>query len=103
MLSPIERTELCVLTMLCHALASRPALQEGLWSWISGVTDNSLYPVMLAANLQLWIPALASGWPRTWVATPGGGGLACLHPAADAGTLWSGCACIGRLLGALHH
>ncbi len=40
--------------------------QEGLWSWLSGVTDNSLYPVMLAANLSLWIKPLGEeGWPRT--------------------------------------
>jgi len=32
--------------------------QEGLWSWLSGVADNSLYPVMLAANLQLFWPEL---------------------------------------------
>ncbi|GFR49932.1 hypothetical protein Agub_g12036, partial [Astrephomene gubernaculifera] len=38
--------------------------QEGLWSWLSGVTDNSLYPVMLAANLQIFFPQLESGWPR---------------------------------------
>jgi len=38
--------------------------QEGLWSWLSGVTDNSLYPVMLAANLQLFFPELEGGWPR---------------------------------------
>lgn len=40
--------------------------QEGLWSWLSGVTDNSLYPVMLAANLSLFFPVLAEvGWTRT--------------------------------------
>lgn len=39
--------------------------QEGFWSWLSGVTDNSIYPVMLAANLQVLVPALADGWPRT--------------------------------------
>ncbi|MEW5303965.1 MAG: hypothetical protein WDW36_006608 [Sanguina aurantia] len=38
--------------------------QEGLWSWISGVCDNALYPVMLAANLALFIPQLESGWQR---------------------------------------
>ena len=38
--------------------------QEGLWSWLSGVTDNSLYPVMLAANLEIFFPQLESGWPR---------------------------------------
>jgi hypothetical protein len=35
----------------CGAPSIHP--QEGLWSWISGVTDNSLYPVMLAANLEV--------------------------------------------------
>ncbi|KAJ9529358.1 hypothetical protein QJQ45_013786 [Haematococcus lacustris] len=36
---------------------------EGLWSWLSGVTDNSLYPVMLAANLQLFFPVLGEEGP----------------------------------------
>lgn len=39
--------------------------QEGFWSWLSGVTDNSIYPVMFADNLVLLFPALAGGWPRT--------------------------------------
>ncbi len=38
--------------------------QEGWWSWLSGVTDNSIYPVMLADNLRLFFPALAEGWQR---------------------------------------
>ncbi|GLC39294.1 hypothetical protein PLESTB_001574500 [Pleodorina starrii] len=38
--------------------------QEGLWSWLSGVTDNSLYPVMLAANLEIFFPQLKEGWPK---------------------------------------
>lgn len=38
--------------------------QEGFWSWLSGVTDNSIYPVMFADNLRIFIPALNSGWPR---------------------------------------
>ena len=38
--------------------------QEGWWSWLSGITDNSIYPVMLADNLRLFFPALASGWQR---------------------------------------
>mmetsp|Transcript_4121 Transcript_4121/g.11811 ORF Transcript_4121/g.11811 Transcript_4121/m.11811 type:complete len:657 (-) Transcript_4121:1518-3488(-) len=37
---------------------------EGWLSWISGVTDNSLYPVMLGANLEFFFPQLGSGWPR---------------------------------------
>jgi len=40
--------------------------QEGMWSWLSGVVDNSLYPAMLAANLQLFVPVLGvEGWPRS--------------------------------------
>jgi hypothetical protein len=39
-------------------------VQEGFWSWLSGVTDNSIYPVMLADNLRLFFPALNDGWPR---------------------------------------
>lgn len=38
--------------------------QEGFWSWLSGVTDNSIYPVMFADNLRIFIPALNDGWPR---------------------------------------
>ncbi|GAX81476.1 hypothetical protein CEUSTIGMA_g8905.t1 [Chlamydomonas eustigma] len=38
--------------------------QEGLWSWISGVTDNSVYPVIFAANLEMFFPQLSEGWPR---------------------------------------
>jgi amino acid transporter len=38
--------------------------QEGWWSWLSGVTDNSIYPVMLADNLRLFFPSLGSGWQR---------------------------------------
>eukprot|EP00798_Chlamydomonas_sp_ICE-L_P028175 gene28175-31272_t len=30
--------------------------QEGLLKWLSGVTDNSLYNVMLAANLEIFFP-----------------------------------------------
>jgi amino acid transporter len=40
--------------------------QEGFWSWLSGVTDNSIYPVMFADNLRIFVPALNDGWPR-WV------------------------------------
>eukprot|EP00882_Tetradesmus_deserticola_P016783 GHRQ01017944.1.p1 GENE.GHRQ01017944.1~~GHRQ01017944.1.p1 ORF type:complete len:218 (+),score=40.76 GHRQ01017944.1:249-902(+) len=40
--------------------------QEGFWSWLSGVTDNSIYPVMFADNLRIFVPALNQGWPR-WV------------------------------------
>jgi amino acid transporter len=41
--------------------------QEGVWSWLSGIVDNSLYPAMLAANLQLFIPVLGvEGWQRRW-------------------------------------
>ncbi|KAK9812978.1 hypothetical protein WJX72_006764 [[Myrmecia] bisecta] len=38
--------------------------QEGFWSWVSGVTDNSLYPVMFMSYLEAIIPALADGWQR---------------------------------------
>jgi hypothetical protein len=49
-------------TRLLHLCLS--ATQEGFWSWLSGVTDNSIYPVMLADNLRLFFPALNGGWPR---------------------------------------
>ena len=34
--------------------------QEGIWSWLSGVTDNSVYAVILADNLKLFVPALGT-------------------------------------------
>lgn len=41
---------------------------EGVWSWLSGMVDNSLYPAMLAANLQIIVPVLGEeGWQRRWV------------------------------------
>lgn len=43
--------------------------QEGFWSWLSGVTDNSIYPVMFADNLRIFFPALSDGWPRCGVVT----------------------------------
>ncbi|GAX81477.1 hypothetical protein CEUSTIGMA_g8906.t1 [Chlamydomonas eustigma] len=38
--------------------------QEGFWSWLSGVTDNGVYPVILAANLEIFFPQLGQGWTR---------------------------------------
>lgn len=54
---------LCIVVVCkcCRPLAS----QEGFWSWLSGVTDNSVYPVLILSNLQVFFPGLASGWPRT--------------------------------------
>jgi amino acid transporter len=57
--------------------------QEGWWSWLSGVTDNSIYPVMLADNLRLFFPALGSGWQRCGggaTRRPGGRGAAEARP-----------------------
>ena len=39
-------------------------LQEGFWSWLSGVTDNSVYPVMFMSYLDIVIPNLDNGWRR---------------------------------------
>jgi amino acid transporter len=38
--------------------------QEGFWKWISGVTDNAVYPVMFLSYLQQVVPVLESGLPR---------------------------------------
>lgn len=38
--------------------------QEGFWSWVSGVTDNALYPVMFLHYLETALPNLATGWHR---------------------------------------
>lgn len=35
---------------------------EGLFSWVSGVTDNTVYPIMLLSYVQLFIPALKIWW-----------------------------------------
>ena len=35
---------------------------EGLFSWVSGVTDNTIYPVMLITYLQVIFPALEGWW-----------------------------------------
>ena len=40
-------------------------MQEGFWSWVSGVTDNSLYPVMFLSYLDALVPGLKTGWQRT--------------------------------------
>lgn len=38
--------------------------QEGFWKWLSGVTDNAVYPVMFLTYLQALVPILESGLPR---------------------------------------
>lgn len=35
---------------------------EGLFSWVSGVTDNTVYPIMFLSYLQLFIPVLSNWW-----------------------------------------
>ncbi|CAG9462733.1 unnamed protein product [Pedinophyceae sp. YPF-701] len=37
---------------------------EGFWKWVSGVTDNAIYPVLFLSYLQRIFPALAAGYPR---------------------------------------
>ena len=39
-------------------------MQEGFWSWLSGVTDNSVYPVMFMSYLDIVVPHLDNGWRR---------------------------------------
>ncbi|EIE19872.1 amino acid transporter [Coccomyxa subellipsoidea C-169] len=38
--------------------------QEGWWSWLSGVTDNSVYPVLFLSYLDAVVPGLLQGWSR---------------------------------------
>jgi amino acid transporter len=38
--------------------------QEGFWKWLSGVTDNAVYPVIFLTYLQQLVPVLESGLPR---------------------------------------
>lgn len=37
---------------------------EGFLSWLCGVTDNAVYPVLFLSYLEGAVPSLASGWPR---------------------------------------
>ena len=39
-------------------------MQEGFFSWLSGVTDNSVYPVMFLTYLDAILPGLDRGWRR---------------------------------------
>ncbi|CAK0783918.1 hypothetical protein CVIRNUC_007118 [Coccomyxa viridis] len=40
--------------------------QEGWWSWLSGVTDNSVYPVLFLTYLDAVVPGLLTGWARSF-------------------------------------
>ena len=53
--------------------------QEGWWSWLSGVTDNSVYPVLFLTYLDAVVPGagllsdaimFCEGFPQpcTWLA-----------------------------------
>jgi len=42
------------------------AFQVGWWSWLSGVVDNSVYPVLFLEYILVAMPMLASGAPR-WI------------------------------------
>lgn len=46
------------------SFSARTSVQEGFWSWISGVTDNAVYPVMLLTYLQEVVPVFKGGWER---------------------------------------
>lgn len=37
---------------------------EGFWSWVSGVTDNTIYPVLFTSYLEHFLPILKSPVPR---------------------------------------
>ncbi|PRW20630.1 putative polyamine transporter isoform A [Chlorella sorokiniana] len=38
--------------------------QKGFYAWVSGVTDNAVYPVLFLDYLQQVYPVFQSGWPR---------------------------------------
>lgn len=38
--------------------------QEGFWKWLSGVTDNAVYPVIFLTYLQQVVPVLETGFLR---------------------------------------
>lgn len=59
--------DLCILMPKRSAWNLTPAcLQEGFWSWISGVTDNAVYPVMILTYLQELLPIALGGWQRMY-------------------------------------
>lgn len=51
---------------------------EGLLSWVSGVTDNTIYPVMLISYLQTIFPGLQGWWLEK--CAPGTGFVVCGLP-----------------------
>lgn len=42
---------------------------EGLFSWVSGVTDNTLYPIMFVKYLEIFMPGLAEAWTSKCAST----------------------------------
>jgi len=40
--------------------------QEGFWKWLSGVTDNAVYPVIFLTYLQQVVPVLETGFLRLY-------------------------------------
>lgn len=46
------------------AFGPRWGFLEGFMKWLSGVTDNAIYPVIFLTYLQQLIPVLETGLPR---------------------------------------
>jgi amino acid transporter len=46
------------------AFGPRLGFLEGFMKWLSGVTDNAIYPVIFLTYLQQLLPVLESGLPR---------------------------------------
>lgn len=63
MKSVVERA---VTQSLHHSISKIPHTQEGFWKWLSGVTDNAVYPVIFLTYLQQVLPILESGLPRVY-------------------------------------
>ncbi|KDD73396.1 hypothetical protein H632_c2220p0, partial [Helicosporidium sp. ATCC 50920] len=53
--------------------------QEGFWSWLSGVTDNAVYPVMILTYVGELVSLPTSGWPRVALLLALNAGLAYLN------------------------
>ncbi|GLT56642.1 hypothetical protein SLA2020_296700 [Shorea laevis] len=49
---------------VASALGPYWGFQQGWMKWLSGVIDNTLYPVLFLDYLKFAIPALGGGWPR---------------------------------------
>jgi amino acid transporter len=46
------------------AFGPAAGFQEGFWSWVSGVADNAIYPVLFASYVEAAAPGALAGWRK---------------------------------------